>query len=114
MATDLSRLLGANIKAFRRALGITQEALAAKVGLSTPYLNLLESGKKFPSEQKLSDLALGLGIRPYELFLDPLVDSQREELVSAAVSEDFLDQLAAKVRQFTDEYRQAHAKKSAK
>jgi len=104
MATDLSRLLGANIKAYRKNLGLTQERLADRLGLSTPYVNLLEAGKKFPAEKVLAKLGEVLGVRPYELFVDPLVDSLRPELVSSAVSDDFIRKLSEVVQKFAEDY----------
>lgn len=110
MATDLARLLGANIRAYRKNLSLTQERLADRLEVSTPYLNLLEAGKKFPSEAVLWKLAQTLEVRPYELFVDPLVDSSRASLVSSAVSEDFIAELGDLVREFAQDYQTRHKK----
>ena len=39
-----------DFRAWRRALGLTQEAAAARLGISRVYLAMLETGKKRPSE----------------------------------------------------------------
>lgn len=108
MASDLARLLGINIRAFRKRLGVTQEKLAGEVKMSTPYMNLIESGKKFPSEEKILKLAHVLNVRPFELFLDPMVDSPSSEATSKAVAEDFLSELAQEVERFTKDYQARH------
>lgn len=38
------RIIGANIASFRRAKGITQEQLAAKLGVSAPAVSKWETG----------------------------------------------------------------------
>ena len=39
-------LIGATLRERRRARGITQAALAAQIGISASYLNLIESDKR--------------------------------------------------------------------
>lgn len=41
---DIIRLIGAKLKAFRNALGLTRDEMAAKVNLSRNYLQAVESG----------------------------------------------------------------------
>lgn len=104
MATELSRLLGANIRSYRKGLSLTQEKLADLAEMSTPYLNLLESGKKFPSEDKLESLAKALNVRPYQLFVDPLVDRMGEQRVTEALTSEFLRDLGNTVQAFVRNY----------
>lgn len=41
--------IGINISKRRKELGLTQEVLAEKLGLSTSYIGAIERGKKLPS-----------------------------------------------------------------
>lgn len=52
---------GAAIKALREALGITQETLAGRVGVSRVAISLVESGGGMKPEN-LRRVALGLGV----------------------------------------------------
>ena len=59
-----SSLIGATLRERRRALGITQAALAARIGISASYLNLIEGDKRPIGGALLKRLAdrLGLGL----------------------------------------------------
>ena len=54
----------------RRAAGLTRTALAAKVGLSVPYVSLLEQGKREPSIVTVAKMAKALKVKPGAL-IDP-------------------------------------------
>lgn len=59
--------IGLKLRERRKALGVTQTALAAKVGVSPSYLNLIESEKRNIGGSLLKRLAGELGIRMEEL-----------------------------------------------
>jgi len=65
---DLRRLVGRNVRRFRREKGWTQEALAEFTGLSQQSISELENGKSNPTIMTLHDLAHGLGVRPMDLL----------------------------------------------
>jgi phage repressor protein C with HTH and peptisase S24 domain len=54
----------------REELGLTQEQVAAKAGMSKPYLSTIETGKvkNPPSDGKLRSLERALGFRPNQLI----------------------------------------------
>jgi len=60
-------IVGARIRERRRALGITQAALAARVGISPSYLNLIEHGKRRIGGRLLVRLARALEVEPAAL-----------------------------------------------
>jgi len=60
--------IGQRIKEIRRAEGLTQEALAEKVEISTRYLSRLEVGKQSGSVETLTRLAEVLEVELWELF----------------------------------------------
>lgn len=88
--TDIKKLLGKNIRAYRLKNGLTQEKLAEMANTATNYLGLIECGKKFPSAEMIEKVALALQIDPSNLFaLAPVKqDWQREilEEMNAVIS----------------------------
>ena len=61
--------LGSKLRRQRRRLGLTLDELAAKTGISKPYLSLIETGRvpNPPSDEKLRRLENTLGFPPNEL-----------------------------------------------
>ena len=56
--------VGVAIRTFRQNAGLSQDELAGRMDLSTPYISMLESGKRYPSIEMLIRVALALGVRP--------------------------------------------------
>jgi len=55
-------------------MGMTQEELAEKASVSTHYIAMIETCKKYPKPDMLEQIAKTLGIESYKLFsveLDP-------------------------------------------
>ena len=65
------KLIGARIKELRRQAGLTQEALAERVGLDSRHLSRLEVGRHFPSLQTLELIANALNVQLVEFFQFP-------------------------------------------
>ncbi|HUA32924.1 MAG TPA: helix-turn-helix domain-containing protein [Candidatus Binataceae bacterium] len=61
--------LGLVLKSRRKALGLSQRALAAKLGVEASYVAFLESGRRKPSLSLAQRLARTLGVDRQELFL---------------------------------------------
>lgn len=64
----LKSVLAKNIKVRRKALGLTQEALAEKVGTVSTYIAMIESEKRTPSFTMIERIAKALKIDAPELF----------------------------------------------
>jgi transcriptional regulator with XRE-family HTH domain len=64
---DLVQLLGQNVRAHRKARGMSQEQLALDAGMKRAYLSDLERGTRNPSIRALERLAHALGVAPEEL-----------------------------------------------
>ncbi len=62
------RLLGERLKRLRQEAGLSQEALAAKAGVSRVTIARLEAGEQDPHYETLHALAQGLGL-PLEKLL---------------------------------------------
>ncbi len=72
------------IRAKRLELGLTQDELAARIEISTPYVGHLESEKRHPSNKIIPRLASALGLDNRELFF--LANPHAEALISEPVA----------------------------
>lgn len=65
MRTTRKKLAGVGvaIREFRQQAGLSQDELADRMDMSTPYISMLESGKRYPSIEMLIRLALALDVR---------------------------------------------------
>lgn len=61
-------IVGSNLRMIRERLGITQEDLALRTGLTQGYINFLENGKRGYSERSLEKIANAIGIQISGLF----------------------------------------------
>jgi transcriptional regulator with XRE-family HTH domain len=66
--TELRKILGENMKAYRAELGYSQAKLAELVDTATNYINQIETGKRFPTDTMLEKIAFALKRSGYELF----------------------------------------------
>jgi transcriptional regulator with XRE-family HTH domain len=72
------------IRSKRREMDLTQVEVAARIGISTPYIGHLESGKRHPSDKTVTKFAEVLGIDNRELFF--LANPHAEALISKPVA----------------------------
>jgi len=68
MAGEKGRTFGDVVRRRRRELDLTQGELAETIETSTPYVGLLESDQRHPSDAIVSKLADALGLDRSELF----------------------------------------------
>ena len=73
---DIRRIIADNIRFIRIEREMSQEALAAKAGISISYLGYIERAEKAITVIKLEQLAKALGVKPSQL-LEP--DAYRQE-----------------------------------
>jgi transcriptional regulator with XRE-family HTH domain len=69
--TGIRKIVARNLKALRDVRSVSQEELAAVAGIDRSYISDLENGKYGLSIDKLENLAMALGIAPWEM-LHPL------------------------------------------
>ena len=67
---DYKKLLGGNVRTFRKRKGLKQEELAKLCGLSRTYISEVELGKKNISLENMVVLAVGLGVNVVDLFAE--------------------------------------------
>lgn len=61
-------IVGANIRRFRKAKGLTQEQLAHEAGVAMRYVAGVERAEENPSLKFLVKMAEALGVSPGALF----------------------------------------------
>jgi transcriptional regulator with XRE-family HTH domain len=65
---EITVRLGRRVRERREALGLSQEAFAAKCGLDRTYVSGIERGKRNVSVRNLEIVARGLGVSLSQLF----------------------------------------------
>lgn len=81
--TDIRKLLAANIRNFRRELGLTQAKLAEKADTATHYIAMIEGGKNFPSPEMIEKIAACLDKDSADLFsIKPIKHTWKKEILS--------------------------------
>lgn len=92
----LKQKLGARIQYLRKRQKLTQECLAEKIGMDTPNLSNIESGKRFMTAETLEKIALALHTTEKDLFNFSYKEPEKylrtdiEELLDIASSDDLL------------------------
>lgn len=71
MEGDLQRLFGANLRAYRHARGLSQEAFADLVGVHRTYMGGLERGERNVTLRSVERMAARLGVDPLSLLEQP-------------------------------------------
>lgn len=71
MEGDLQRLLGENLRRYRLARGLSQEAFADVVGVHRTYMGGLERGERNLTLRSVERIASLLDLDPVELLLPP-------------------------------------------
>ena len=84
----IREILASNLKEFRRKLGMTQAELAEKASVSTHYIAMIETCKKYPKPDMLEQIAKSLEIEPYKLFgVESDLDKPLEQLHQKIISD---------------------------
>lgn len=67
---DIKKIVGKNIKKYRKLKNLTQEKLAELLNVEVSTLSNLETGKSFPNQENLRKIIDILGIELEMLFTD--------------------------------------------
>jgi transcriptional regulator with XRE-family HTH domain len=65
---DIRRVVGRNVRRYRIETKLSQEGLAACIGVEQGYVSRLEAGKRNPTIVTIWHAAEALGVRPAALF----------------------------------------------
>lgn len=79
--------LGDAIRARRRSLGLTQQTLGERIGVSVPWIGMLECARGSPSLEMLTLFATGLETTPGELLAQASASLGVKPRVRASLSE---------------------------
>jgi transcriptional regulator with XRE-family HTH domain len=71
--TKLHRRFCDAVRAHRIASGLTQAAVAARLGVTAPTYNAIESGKASPTLDQVERVARALGCDPSELLIEKVL-----------------------------------------
>lgn len=75
---DILKVFGSNVKYYRRATGLSQEAFAEKCGLHRTYISAIECFRRSISLENIQKIADALKIEPYLLLLENKEDNKNE------------------------------------
>ena len=93
-AKSLARIFAENVQRKRRHLGLTQEDLAARLGIAQQSMSRMERGVMTPKFERLPDIARELHCTVAALFVEPEAgDRDTREVVT-----DILEELSATER----------------
>ena len=67
---DIVRVFGSNLKKYRTAMGLSQEAFAEKCGLHRTYISAIECFRRSIALENVQRIADALEIESYKLFLE--------------------------------------------
>ena len=84
MDRAIRQAIGNRVKQYREAVGLTQEALAERVGLSTNYISAIERGVSFPRIERLVAVINEVQASAHQIFIDVIQNSSplRESVLS--------------------------------
>lgn len=72
MKSPVAVAFGKALRRLRHAAGLSQDALAEKVGMDRTYPSLLERGLRAPTLAMLFKAALGVGVSPHTLLAETI------------------------------------------
>ena len=67
---DIVKVFGINLKKYRTALGLSQEAFADKCGMHRTYISAIECYRRSISLENIQRIADALDIDAYKLLLE--------------------------------------------
>ena len=75
---DIIKVFGDNLRKYRTAMGISQEAFADKCGMHRTYISAIECYRRSISLENIQRIADALGIETYKLFLEEDKNAKKE------------------------------------
>ena len=73
---DIRKVFGANVRGYRRAAGLSQEAVAARMGVDRAFISAIERGLQNVTLLTIWQLAESLNVRPADLLVEPAQKSR--------------------------------------
>jgi transcriptional regulator with XRE-family HTH domain len=91
---NIRDILARNIKENRWKNGLSQEKLAEKAKISTPFVAMIEVSRKFPTPDVLDRIAGALNIKTWQLFAVPPSPEDAMERLHVSIVNN-IDQVVA-------------------
>lgn len=97
---DIRKIFGENVKRYRKKLGLSQEQLAERLGISANHLSVIETGTKFVTYKLLEKIIAELRVMPAALFFTPGSESFDESGLNkiSTIIQTELDNALAKIQ----------------
>ena len=76
---DIRKVFGANMRRYRTAAGLSQEAVAERMGIDRAHISSIERGRQNATLLTLWNAAEALGVKPADL-LDDTTSTPEPEL----------------------------------
>lgn len=76
---QLLHVFSSNLRKYRNAAGLSQEAFANKAGLHRTYISALERGKRSVAIDNIEKIAGALEIEAYLLFVENIPKASNKE-----------------------------------
>lgn len=70
MTVDIVKVFGANLRKYRNAMGLSQEAFAEKCGMHRTYISAIECYRRSISLENIQRIADALEIEAYKLLME--------------------------------------------
>jgi transcriptional regulator with XRE-family HTH domain len=70
VTSELQKIVGRRLREQRRALGLSQEAMAERLGYHRTFLGSVERGERNLTLASVEQLAESLGVAPLDLLRD--------------------------------------------
>lgn len=67
---DIVKVFGSNVRRYRNAIGLSQEAFAEKCGLHRTYISAIECCRRSIALENVQRIAEALEIETYKLFVE--------------------------------------------
>lgn len=74
---DIRRIFGANVRRYRIAAGLSQEAVAVKMGVDRAYVSGMERGQQNVTLLTMWHLAEALNVRPADLLDETIKKAEK-------------------------------------
>ena len=73
---DIRRVFGANVRVYRLAAGLSQEAVAVRMGVDRAFISAIERGLQNVTLLTILQVAESLNVRPADLLVESVQKSR--------------------------------------
>lgn len=94
-----ARIVGDNMRRYRKDFNLTQEKFSEQVGLSKAFCSAIECGAKIPSAYTVQIMAAALNISPLYFFIEPSLQPDNEKK-----TDDLLDRIIFALKQCSPDH----------